>query len=149
MANEYGVADNPFLPQSFGCVSGADVTLTAGTEVTFITSGVLKTNWAIDAYPLITGVLAVAFGGSAPTALVLAFKLGSGSDVVTYTVAPALLANSATIAIPFMFVGANSASAWFPTGSTINITANAATNAATAKNVGSYAMVQLLKGPNI
>jgi hypothetical protein len=149
MANEYGIADSPYLASSFGCVSGADVTLTAGSEVTFITTGTIKANISADYYPLIIGNLALAMGGSAPTALVLAFKIGAGSDVVTFTVAPAVLVASTTINIPFCFVGANSGSAWFPTGSTINITGNATTNNGTAKNVGSYAVVWLVRGPNI
>jgi hypothetical protein len=149
VANQYGIADNPYLAASYGCVSGADVTLTAGSEVTFITTGTIKTNLIGDFYPLIIGNLALAMGGSAPTALVLAFKLGSGSDVVTFTVAPAVLVASTTINIPFCFVGATSASAWFPTGSTINITGNATTNNGTAKNVGSYAVVWLVRGPNV
>jgi len=149
MANIYGAADNPYLPGSYGCVSGADVTLTSSTKVTFITTGTILTNIRADYYPLITGLLTVVLGGTAPSAFVIGFQIGSGSSVGTFTVEPALLTNSAELMIPFCFVGANSASAWFPTGSTINITAQGTGQASTAKNVGTYAVVQLIKGPNV
>jgi hypothetical protein len=148
MGNIYGVAAPNPLPASYGCVGAADVTLTAGAEVTFITTGAIAALNPGDYFPLIYGVLALAMGGSAPAAVVLAFKLGAGSDVATYTVPPAVLVASTTILIPFFFVGANSGSAWIGAGSTINLTANCTTNAGTAKNVGSYAIVALMRGPD-
>jgi hypothetical protein len=149
VGNIYGVADNPTLPAIYGCVGAADVTLTADTETTWCTTGVIKVNYEGDYYPLIQGVLVCYLGGTKPNALTLAYKLGSGSDVVTYVVDPGQLVNSAKLVIPFCLIGPNSASAWYPTGSTINITALGTAQASTAKNVGSFALVQLLKGPNI
>jgi hypothetical protein len=149
VANIYGIADNPTLPAIYGTVSAGDVTLTADTETTWCTTGVIKANFEGDYYPMISGVLVAYLGGTKPNALTIAYKLGSGSDVVTYVVDPGQLVNSAKLVIPFVLIGPCSATAWFPTGSTINITALGTAQASTAKNVGSFALVQLLRGPNI
>lgn len=148
MGNIYGVANPVATPAIYGCVGAADVTLTSSTEVTFITTGALTAGSPGNYYPIIWGVLVDYLGATAPTALVIAFKLGSGADVQTYTVDPGQLVNSAKIVVPFTFVGANSGTAWVGSGSTINITANGTGQASTAKNVGSYAFVQLVRGPD-
>jgi hypothetical protein len=129
-------------------VSAGDVTLTSSTEVTAITTGALVASGPGNYYPLITGLLTVVFGATAPSAFQIAFKLGSGSDVASFVVEPGLLTNLGELMIPFCFVGANSASAWLGSGSTINITGKGTGQASTAKNVGSYAVVQLLRGPD-
>ena len=149
MANFAGTLFNQTLPASYGTVSAGDVTLTADSEVTFITTGTIKTNYPGDFYPMIWGVATIYLGGTKPNALTLAFKIGSGSDVATFVVDPGQLVNSAKLVIPCAFVGANSASAWYPTGSTINITALGTAQASTAKNVGTFAIVSLMQGPNI
>lgn len=149
MANVWGIALNPYVPVSYATVSGSDVTLTAGSEVTAITTGTIVANEAGDYYPLIFGALNITLGASASASLVIAFKIGSGSDVATLTVNTGLLVNSAVFIVPFCFVGANSGSAWYPNGSTINITGHATTHNATANNVGSYAIVQLIQGQNM
>lgn len=149
MANQFSGAFNQALPASYGTVGAADVSCTAGAETTCITTGAIKTNIQGDFYPLIFGTLVMYLGATAPSALVIAFKIGAGSDVATITWDPGQLVNSAKILVPFCFVGANSSSAWFPTGSTINITANPTGQAATCKNVGSFAIVELRQGPNI
>jgi hypothetical protein len=148
MGNVYGIASPLPLAAVYGCVAGADVTLTAGTEVTFITTGAISAPGPGDWYPIIWGVLVDYLGATAPSALVIAFKIGAGSDVVTYTVDPGQLVNSAKIVVPFFLVGTNSGSAWIGGGSTINITANGTGQASTAKNVGSWAAVMLARGPD-
>lgn len=148
MGNVYGIASPNPLAASYGCVGGADVTLTSSTEVTFITTGAIVALGPGDYYPVIWGVLVNYLGATAPSALVIAFKLGSGSDVATYTVDPGQLVNSAKIVVPFCLVGANSGTAWTGLGSTINITANGTGQASTAKNVGSFAVVMLVRGPD-
>jgi hypothetical protein len=148
MGNIYGIAAPNALPLAYGPVGAADVTLTAGSEVTFIAAaGVAALNQG-DYYPVIWGMVSLVFGVAAPTALVLAFKIGSGSDVDTITVEPGLLVNSTEICIPFMFVGIVSASVWLGSGATVNITGKATTNAATAKAAGTRAIVALMRGPD-
>lgn len=146
MGNVYGVANAVPIPAIYATVAGADVTLTAGSEITIITSGALTALTPGDYYPFIWLCAAVAFGGSAPSALQFAFKIGAGSDVDTLVVAPATLVVSTTVYYCLPLIGAVSASAWTGSGSTINITGKATTNAATVKFVGSRAIVQLLRG---
>jgi hypothetical protein len=142
----YGVAQPLPLPAVY--TPSGDVTCNSSTETTCITTGAINAGNPFDYYPLIWGVATIYLGGTAPSALVLAFKIGAGSDVDTLTVDPGQLVNSAKLMIPFMLVGANSASAWSGAGSTINITANATGQAVTFKQVGSRAIVALLRGPD-
>lgn len=145
----WGIADPTPAALVYGTASAADVTLTAGTEVTIITTGALAALNPGPYYPIIWLLVAVLFGGTASTALQFAFLLGSGSDVDTYVVPPALLVNSATIALGIPLVGVNSAGAWIGSGSTINITGKATTTACTVKGVGTRALVQLMRGPDL
>ena len=145
----YGNASPLLAAAAFATVGGADVTLTAGTETTIATTGALVAAYPGNYYPLIFCTLAILLGATASTALVIAFKLGSGADVDTYTVPPALLVANATILIGVTLVGVNSAINWIGAGSTINVTGNATTTAATAKNVGSRIVPQLVQGPDI
>ena len=146
MGNVYGIASPLALPASY--TAGADVTLTAGTETTIITSGVINAPGPRDYYPLIWLAVAILFGATAPTALTFAFKLGAGSDVDSQAVAVASMVANATTYYYIPLIGANSGTAWVGTGSTINITALAATTAATFKFAGSRALVALLPGPD-
>jgi len=148
MGNIYGVANPLALPAVYNSVGGADVTLTAGSEVTIITTGAIAGLGPGDYYPFIWLLAAVLMGGTAPTALQFAFKLGAGSDVDTFVVAPATLIASATVLYAIPLVGVNSSTNWIGAGSTINITAKASTTAATLKNVGSRAIVALFRGPD-
>jgi len=136
------------LPAIYTTVAGADVTLTAGSEITVITTGALVANNPGDYYPMIWLWLTIVLGAAAPSALQLAFKLGSGSDVDTFVIEPGLLVNLAELTIGVTLIGANSATAWQGSGSTINITGKATTQAATAKFVGSRAIVALMRGPD-
>jgi hypothetical protein len=149
VANQYSGAPNYYLPISAGCIGAADVSCTSGAETNVIASGTIKTPIQGDFYPLISGNLVIYMGATAPTALVIAFRIGAGADVATYTVDPGQLVNSAKVQFAFGFVGANSASAWFPTGSTLNVTVNPTGQTVTVKNVGSFAIFELIQGPNI
>lgn len=142
----YGVA-NPFpVPQVIAPTG--DVTLTAGSEILIATTTAIIAPAAFDAYPYCWGTITLLMGSSAATALVLAMRFNGGSDILTYTVAPALLVNSATIQIPVFFVGANSGSAFQGAGKVIEITGKATTNAATAKQVGTSLAVGIMQGPD-
>lgn len=130
----------------YGTASSADVTLTAGSEITCITTGALTAPSNGPWYPIIIATFAVVMGGTASTALVFAFKLGSGADVDTYTVEPGMLVNSAEFTIAIPLVGVVSTTAWVDSGSTINITGKATTTACTVKGVGTRALVELRRG---
>ena len=140
--NLYGAAVPFATPAVY--IAAADVTLTAGTEVTCITTGALTAYSPGTWYPLIFLTYDIIFGGTASTALQFAFKLGSGSDVDTFVVEPGLLVNSAEITSGVCLVGTPSNTSWSGAGSTINITGKATTTACTFKKVGSRAVVVLL-----
>jgi hypothetical protein len=148
MGNLYGVASPLALPAIYTAVGGADVTCTAGSEITVITTGAITALGPGDYYPLIWLYANIAFGGTLPSALTFAFKLGAGSDVDTQAVdlTDCTVSKSWQFAIPL--IGANSGSAWIGSGSTINITALSVTQACTFKFATSRAIVALLRGPD-
>jgi hypothetical protein len=132
--------------------ANGDVTLTAGTAVTAIHSqsggtGVpLSSVNAFDVYPLIMGVLTIVLGGTAPSAMVLSYATTSGTAIASYTVEPGLLVNSAELVIPFFFVGPVSSKLYTGTGKDPLIQVTCTGQAATAKQVGSQAIFQLVLG---
>jgi hypothetical protein len=148
MGNVYGVANPLALPVLYGTASGADVSCPAGSETTVISTGAIAALNAGDYYPFAFGSLAILLGGTAPSALIIAMRLGSAADVATYTFPPALLVNGATIIAPVMLVGANSGSAWIGAGSIINITVTPTGQNVTCKGVGSQFAVALFRGPD-
>lgn len=148
MGNLYGVAGQPPLAVVAACIGAADVAVASGTETNVIASGALAAAFPGNYYPVMTGLLAVLLGATAPTGLTVAFRIGAGSDVDSYTVATALLVNAATIQIPICLVGASSGTAWIGAGSTLNVTLNPVAQAVTAKFVGSRCLFQLLRAPD-
>lgn len=146
MGNVYGIATPLALPAIY--TAGADVTLTAGSEITIFTTGAISASGPGDFYPMIWAAVAILFGATAPTGLQFAFKLGSGSDVDIFAVAAASMVANATTYYGFPLIGANSGTAWIGAGQTINITATAFTTAATFKFSGSRAIVALFRGPD-
>lgn len=147
MGNIYGVA-NPIAAALVYVTAGpsGDVSVTAGAETTFITTGALTALDPGNYYPIIWLVASCLMGGTAASALVYAFKLGSGSDVDTYTVNPAKLVNSATVGDSIPLVGTQSGSAWLGSGSTINITATSTGQNVTIKGAYTRALVWLMRG---
>ncbi len=142
----WGAANPLPLPQSI--IQAADVTLTAGSEILIATTTAIKAPAGANVYPWVWGSLTFLMGATAPTALVLAFRFNGGSDVVTYPVPAALLANLATIQIPIFMVGANSKSAFAGAGAIIEVTGNATTTACTAVKIGTVIQVGLGLGPD-
>ncbi len=147
MGNVWGIAEPTPLPAVF--TPAADVACAAGTETTVITTGALSTPNPGNYYPRLYLSLAILLGAVAPTALVIAFRLGIFVDVDSYTVAPALLVAASTLYPSVTLVGLNSGSIWITPGSTINITVTATAQAVTCKQVGSRALVGLFRGPDV
>ena len=139
--NIYGVANPGFTPTV--AIPSADVTLTAGSEITCITSGAIAAYGPGAYVPVIYACLCVVCGATAPTALQFAFKIGAGSDVDTYVVEPGELVNLAEFTITIPLLGVSDAAAWIGAGSTINVTGKATTTACTVKKVGSRALFTL------
>ncbi len=147
MGNVWGVANPSPVPTIV--TVGADVTLAAGVETTFMSSAALSAPNPGAYYPVVSLAVAILFGATAPTALTFAFKLGAGADVDTQVVAVANMVVNATTYYYFQLVGANSSTAWIGAGTVVNITGLAATTAATFKFSGSRAMIQLERGPDL
>lgn len=132
--------------------ANADVTLTSSTTVTAIHSqsgGVavplIQTN-PIDCYPVIMGSLTILMGATAPSALVISYATTSGTAIASFTVAPALLVNAATVQFPFFFVGPLSSTLYTGVGKDPLIQVNGTGQASTLKAVGSQALFFLMLG---
>ena len=146
MGNIYGVANPLAIPAVY--VPAADVALPAGTETTIVTTGAIAQIGPGNYYPEIDITFSVLNGATVPTALTAAFKIGAGSDVDSFEVAPAALVAADTESFTVKLIGASSGTAWVGAGSTINITLLAAGNAATLKAIGTRAIVALKRGPD-
>jgi hypothetical protein len=145
MAQIYGVANPLALPAVYLTASGADVSCVAGSETNVITSGAITGSAAGSLYPRIDAFLTILLGATAPSALVIAFRLGAGADVDSFTVEPALLTNNAELMFPLALIGVSSASAWIGSGSTVNLTVKPTGQNVTVKGVGSRMVVTLLR----
>ncbi len=132
--------------------ANADVTLTAGAAVTAIHSqsgGVavpLTATNRFDVYPVIQGVLAILFGATASTAVVISYATVSGTPIASYTMPPALLVALTTILVPIFFVGPLSSSLYVAPGVDPLVQVVCSTTAATLKAVGSQALFTLQPG---
>lgn len=143
----WGVARPQLVPVQY--VLAADVTVTAGTPVLIAT-----TTTAVAAiisggyYPKLTCTVTSVQGAAAATALVYSMRIHSGTDIATYTVEPGLLTNNAELVHGFTLVGVESATAWFPTGSIIELWGSATTHDVTVKKVGTQMLLELGIGAN-
>jgi hypothetical protein len=132
--------------------ANADVTLTAGAATTAIHSqsggtGVplIQTN-AFDVYPIIIGSLTILMGATAPSALVISYATTAGTAISSFTVAPALLVNAATVQFPFFLIGPLSSTLYTGAGKDPLIQVNPTGQNCTLKAVGSQALFQLALG---
>lgn len=145
----WGVNNAPPLPAVFS--PGSNVTCTAGSEVTCVTtSSALVAIPGQNYVPIISGAMTFLMGGTASASLVLGARFHSGSDFANQTVDTGLLANSATIAIPVFMVGVTNRCAGngnFGSGA-IEVTALAGTTACTCRAASTFLGVFLLPGPD-
>jgi hypothetical protein len=121
----WGIARPFAIPVIVATVAGADVTLTAGSDITGFTpsaaiAGGFTSQWAYVVWVHATIVL----GGTAPSALVVKLKNAVPTTLDTFTVPPANLVNSAILPLSFMLVGTSSATLYNGTGDTPIITFN-------------------------
>jgi len=130
----WGTAKPQGLPTIVKTVSDADVTVTAGSDITVFTPSAAlvapyEGGWAYMVWVYATVVM----GSSASAALVVKLKTATPTTLDTWTVPPANLVNSAIIPLSINLVGTTSGSLYFPTGDTPLVTFNATTNNATVK----------------
>ncbi len=122
------------LPTIVATVAGADVTLTAGSDITGFTPAAALIAPFAGSWAYYVSVFAtVVMGATAPTALVAKLKTAGATVLDTLTFSTATLVNSAIVNYAFTLVGTASGSLYFPTGDTPLITFNAGTTAATLK----------------
>lgn len=143
--NLYGVSQPGFtavIP-----LIGGDVVCNAGVETNVYGQAISapsQGNW----YLVISGVLVILMGATAPGAISIGARIGAAADFDSYNVGAAMLVNNATISIPILLMSAANQSNFFPGGSTFNFTLNATGQNITAKNLGSRLIYQLFRGPD-
>lgn len=145
----WGVANPWPLPVVYAPAN--DTTLTAGAEVTAITTtNALVGNAGQPYVPVIFGCACITMGGTASAALTLAARFHSGSDFATQVVPAGVLVNSAVLTIPICMIGASVlalGSGNVGTGA-IEITGSATTTACTWTKIGTAVMIVLIPGQN-
>jgi len=134
------------LPTIVATVGAADVSLTAGSDITGFTPAAALIAPAAGTWAYVVWVFAtITLGGTAPSAMVVKLKTATPTTLDTFTVTPDNLVNSAILALSFMLVGTGSGSLYFPTGDTpvitFNCTGQAATLEAPSRAVFSFVLV--------
>jgi len=132
--------------------ANADVVCGAGAWTTALLSQSagtpvpLKMVNRFDVYAYIAGVLAITLGATAPTALMIAYALVSGTPILAYTVPVGLLVNSAVILVPFFLSGASSSALSGGVAFNPLIQVDPTAQDVTVTAVGSQALFQLFPG---
>ena len=123
------------LPTIVATVGAADVSLTAGSDITGFTPSAALVAPAAGTWAYVVWVFAtITLGGTAPSAMVVKLKTATPTTLDTFTVTPDNLVNSAILALSFTLVGTGSGSLYFPTGDTPSITFNPTGQNVTLKN---------------
>jgi hypothetical protein len=130
----WGTAKPSGLPTIVATVAGADVTLTAGSDITGFTPAAALVaaysgGWAYMVWLHATIVM----GATASASLVIKLKTATPTTLDTFTLPPANLVNNAIIPVSVCLVGTTSSTLYFPTGDTPLITLTAGTTASTLK----------------
>jgi hypothetical protein len=130
----WGTARPFAIPTIVATVGAADVTLTAGSDITGFTPSAALIAGFSGLWAYVVWVHAtIVMGAGAPTAMVCKLKTATPTTLDTFTIPPANLVNSAIVPLSFMLVGTTSGTLYAPTGDTPVITFNCTTNAATLK----------------
>lgn len=130
----WGTAKPNPIPTIVATVAGADVTLTAGSDITgFTPASALIASYAGGWAYVVLLHATIVMGATAPTALVIKLKTATPTTLDTFTLPPANLVNNAIVPVSVCLIGTTSTSLYFPTGDTPIITFNCTTTAATLK----------------
>ena len=144
----WGVANPVPVPAVFSPAN--DVTCTAGSEVTVVTTTTALIGQPGQGYyPIVFGCLVFLMGATASASLVIAARYHLGSDFTqTQTVDTGLLANNATIAIPVVIVGPDGTAnaAGKINTAALEVTALAGTTACTCRAASSFLAIGLNPG---
>ena len=148
MANLYGVANPIIYPAYATVIGGVDLACPAGTETNVIDSGALVAISNGYYYPVVCSYMNVTLGATPPTSLVVAARIGAGSDFSTFGPYPSLLVAGATLFITGMLVGPISQTAWQGAGSHIFVTVNPVAQGITFRSYSSGAFFYLYRAPD-
>ena len=143
----WGIANPWPLPVIYAPAN--DVTLTAGAEVTGLTTtSALTGNPGQPYVPVIMGCACITMGGTASAALTIAARYHSGSDFATQVIPAGVLVNSAVLTLPIMLIGASVLAAGDGTigGAAIEVTGKATTTACTWTKIGTAIMIMMIPG---
>lgn len=130
----WGTAKPQGLPTIVVTVGAADVTCTAGSDITgFTPSSALVAPYAGGWAYMVWVTATVVMGATASASLVVKLKTATPTTLDTFTIAPANLVNNAILPLSFCLVGTTSSTLYFPTGDTPLVTFTAGTTACTLK----------------
>ena len=136
----WGTAKPQGLPVIVKTVGDADVTLTAGSDITgFTPAAALVAPYAGSWAYMVWMYAVIALGATAPSAITVKLKTATPTTLDTETIPVDALVNSAIVPYTFCLVGTASSTLYFPTGDTPLITLNCTGQAATL-NKGSRAV---------
>jgi hypothetical protein len=146
--NLYGVANAPGLPTFATLIGAANITLPAGVETAIITSPPLVAPSAGFFYPLIFGYSVVTQGAVGAGGATWFARIGNGADFLSISFPGFLLPANASVALPLLGAGAASEVPWRSPGSTITISWNISSGAATCYYPFSTVYFVLLRAPD-
>lgn len=130
----WGVQRPGGIPTIVTTVGNADVTLTAGSDITgFTPAAPLIAPQYGSWFYVVTVMCTIVMGSSAAVSLVAKLKTATPTTLDTITLPPANLVNNAILAVTFEFVGTKSSTLYYPTGDTPLVTFACGTNNATLK----------------
>ena len=146
MGNITGVDQS--LPSPRVLSPAMDITLAAGVETLFLTTTTpVKSPTPGDLYMVVSGVVTITFTATVPTALQIAARYHSGTDLATQVLNPLAFVLSTTAIIPVFLIWASSDTDWYPTGKIVELTGLGVTHDSTLTQIGSYLNFQLFRGP--
>lgn len=126
--------------------TGTDTTCNAGAETNVISftapASASPGNWGL----LITGVITVLMGATAPSALSVGARFGSLADFDTYGVGVGTLVNSATVSYPVMLFLAATGAVINSAANALNVTLSPTGQNVTFKGIGSRLLLVWLRG---
>lgn len=126
----WGVDQSVGNPQI--ATAGSDVACSAGVETNVLSITLPAASPGLNLAILVDTMLSVLLGATAPSAMVVAMRVGAGADVDTYTFPPGGLVNSALLQLSPTLT-AVFARGSYASGSTLNVTVNPTGQAVTVK----------------
>lgn len=144
--NLYGVSQPGFTPVAAG---GGDVACANDVDTVIITTSNILAKSAGFYFVRIEGPLVFLCGAVPPPSMFVRARVQGQAAFFSLAIAPGVLLANATFYVPSIFGSNPSGTAFYPTGSIIEIVANPATNPVTFKGTGSGVFVSLFHGPDL